>query len=117
MRTSEEGEVANLWQMGQSEKYTDGPYHNSTCPGLGCVFIGVRGGWELERGDWRTGLDRELLLAVGRRTEGTGGRKSTAGNADEGRLDCHGSGALLLSHMQGKEPPLRPHTLAPADGQ
>ena len=27
-------EVANLWQMGQSKKYTDGPYHDPTCPGL-----------------------------------------------------------------------------------
>ena len=36
------------------------------CPGLGHVFTGVQGGWELERGDWRTGLERELLLAVGR---------------------------------------------------
>ena len=41
MRLSEEGDVADLWQMGQSEKYTDGPYHSPTCPGLGCVFTGV----------------------------------------------------------------------------
>ena len=54
MRLSEEGEVAYLWQMGQSEKYTDGPYLGPTCPGLGRVFTGVQGGWELECGDWRT---------------------------------------------------------------
>ena len=49
---------------------------------------------------------RELLLAVWRQTEGTGGRKSAAGNACGGRLDCHGSRALLLSHKRGEEPPL-----------
>ena len=89
MRLSEEGEAANLWQTGQSEKYTEDPYHGPTCPRLGRVFTGVQGGWELVRGNWRTGPERELLLAVGRRTEGTGGRKSAAGNAYGGRLDCH----------------------------
>ena len=34
--------------------------------------------WELVCGDWRTGPEQELLLTVGRWTEGTGGRKSTA---------------------------------------
>ena len=103
MRLSEEGEVANGWQTGQSEKYTDGAYHAPTCPGLGRVFTGVQGGWELVHGDWRTGPERELLLAVGRRTEGTGARKCAAGNAYR-RPDCHGSRAPLLSHMQGEEP-------------
>ena len=104
MKLSEEGEAANLWQMGQSEKYTDGPYLGPRCPGLGCVFTGVQGGWELVHGDGRTGREQELLLAVGRWTEGMGGKKSTAGNAYGGRLNCHGSRALLLSHTQGEEP-------------
>ena len=103
-RLSEEGEVADLWQTGQSEKYTGGLYHSPTCPRLGRVFTGVQGGWELDCGDWRTDPERELLLAVGRQTEGTGGRKSAAGNTYGGRLDCHGSRALLLSHTQGEEP-------------
>ena len=55
MRLLEEGEAADLWLTGQSEKYTDGPYHGPVCPGLGFVFTGVQGGWELVRGDWRTG--------------------------------------------------------------
>ena len=55
LRLSEEGEVANLWQMGQSKKYTDGLYHGPTCPRLGRVFTAVQGGWELVHGDWRTG--------------------------------------------------------------
>ena len=46
----------------------------------------------------------ELVLVVGRWTEGMEGRKSAAGNAYGGRLDCHGSRVLLLSHMQGEEP-------------
>ena len=41
LRLSEEGEVADLWQMGQSEKYTDDQYHSPMSPGLGCVFTGV----------------------------------------------------------------------------
>ena len=104
MRLSEEGEAADLWQTGQSEKYTDGPYHGPTCPVLGHVFTGVQGGRELDRGDWRTGPEQELLLAVGRWTEGMGRRKSATANAYGGRLDCHGSRALLLSHIQGEEP-------------
>ena len=91
MRLSEEGEAANLWQMGQGEKYTDHPYCDPTFPGLGRVFTGVQGSWELEHRDWRTDPERELLLAVGRCTEGMGERKSTAGNAYGGRPDCHGS--------------------------
>ena len=102
LRLSEEGEVANWWQMGESEKYTDGP--GPTCPRLGRVFTGVQGGWALEREDWRKGPERELLL--GRCTDGTGGRKSTAENAYRGGPHCHGRGALLLSPTQGKEPPL-----------
>ena len=101
MKPSEAGEVADLWQTGQGEKYTDCPYHGPTCPGLGHVFTGVQGAWELVRGDWRTSPEQELLWAVGRRTEGTGGRKSAAGNAYGGRLDCRGSRVLLLSHTQG----------------
>ena len=104
MRLSEEGEAANKWQMGQSENYTDGPYRGPMCFRLGYVFTGVQGGWKLVHGDWRRGPEQELLLAVGRQTEGTGGMKSAAGNAYGGRLDCHGSRALLLSHMQGEEP-------------
>ena len=104
LRLLEEGEAADLWQTGQSEKYTDCPYFCPTCPRLRCVFIGVQGGWELVCGDWRTGPERELLLAVGRRTEGTRGRKCAAGNAYGGTRDCHGSRALLLSHTQGEEP-------------
>ena len=68
LRLLEEGEVADLWQTGQSEKYTDSPYHGPTCPGPGHVFICVQGGWELVLGDWITGPERELLLAVGRWT-------------------------------------------------
>ena len=68
------------------------------------MFTGVQGGWELVHGDWRTDPVQEVLLAVGRWTEEMGGRKSTAGNAYGGRLDCHGSRALLLSHRQGEEP-------------
>ena len=86
---------------------TDGPYHGPTYPRLGHMFTGVQGGWELVRGDWRTGPERELLLAVQRWTEETGGRKSTAGNAYGGRPDYHGSRALLLSHTQGEEPLLQ----------
>ena len=103
MRLLEEGEAANLWQTGQSEKYTDCLYCGPMCPRLGCLLTGVQGGWELVCGDWRTGPERELLLAVGRWTEGMEGRKSTAGNAYRGRPDCHGSRALLLSHKQGEE--------------
>ena len=77
-----------------------GPYVSQ----LGCVFTGVQAGWELVHGDWRTGPEWELLLAVGRQTEGMGGRKATTGNAYGGRQDSHGSRALLLSHMQGEEP-------------
>ena len=102
LRLSEEGEVADLWQTGQSEKYTYGPDHGSMCPRLGCVFTGVQEGWELMHGDWRTGPERKLLLAVRRQTEGMGGRKSAAGNAYGGRLHCHW--VLLLSHTQGEEP-------------
>ena len=91
LRLLQEGEVANLLQMGQSQKYTGGLYHGPTCPGLGHVFTCVQGGWELEREDWRTSPERELLLVVGRRTEGMGGRKSTARNAYGRRPDCHGS--------------------------
>ena len=50
LRPLEEGEAADLWQMGQSGKYTDGPYLGPTCPGLGRVFSGVQEGWELVRG-------------------------------------------------------------------
>ena len=57
MRLSEEGEAADLWQTGQSEKYTNGLYCGLMCPGLGRVFTGVQGDWELERGDWRRGLE------------------------------------------------------------
>ena len=39
-------------------------------PRTGTCFTGVQGGWEVERGDWKTDLERELLLAVGRWTEG-----------------------------------------------
>ena len=102
LRLLEEGEAANLRQMGQSEKYTGGPYLSPTCPGLELVFTGVQGGWELVRGDWRTGPERELLLSVGRWTEGTRERKSAAGNDYGGRLDCHGCRALLLSHTRGR---------------
>ena len=66
LRPLEEGEMADLWQMGQSEKYTDGLYHSPMCPGLGHVFTDVQGGWELVRGYWRTGPEWGLLLAVGR---------------------------------------------------
>ena len=48
---SEVGEVADLWQTGQSENNIDSPYHGPICPRLGSVFTGVQGGWELERGD------------------------------------------------------------------
>ena len=101
LRLSEEGEAANQWQTGKSEKYTDGPYCGPTWHGLALVFTGVQGGWELKNGDWRTGLERELLLAVGTRTEGMEGRKTTTENAYGGRPDCHGSRSLLLNHMQG----------------
>ena len=74
------------------------------CLGLGHAFTGVQVGWELGCGDWRTGPEQELLLAVGRQTEETGRRKCTAGNAYRGGLDCHGSRVLLLSHTQGEEP-------------
>ena len=50
-------------------------------PGLGHVFTGVQGDWELEHGNWRTGPEQELLLAVETWTEGTEARKSAAGNA------------------------------------
>ena len=58
--------MADLWQTGQSEKYADGAYHGPTCPRLGRVFTGVQGDWELVCGDWRIGLEQELLLDVGR---------------------------------------------------
>ena len=45
LRLLEEGEVADLWQTGQSENYTDGLYHGPMCPGLGRVFTGVQGSW------------------------------------------------------------------------
>ena len=32
LRLSEESEVTNLWQTGQSENDTDGPYCGPTCP-------------------------------------------------------------------------------------
>ena len=70
MRLLEEGEAADLWHTGQSEKYTDSLYHRPMCPRMERVFTGVQGGWELVHGDWRTGPERELPLAVGRRTEG-----------------------------------------------
>ena len=73
--------AADLWQRGQSEKYTDSPYLGLTCPRVRRVFTGVWGGWELECRDWRTGSGQELLLDVGRWTEGMGRKKSTAGNA------------------------------------
>ena len=104
MRLSEEGEAADLWQTGQSEKYTDGSYHSPTYPRLGHVFTGVQGGWELVHGDWRTDPEGELLLAVGRWTEEMGGKKFMAGNPYGERPDCHGGRAILLSHTQGEEP-------------
>ena len=54
MRLSEEGEAADLWQTGQSEKYTDGLYGGPVCPGLGRVFTGVQ-----DAGSWSVGI-REL---------------------------------------------------------
>ena len=51
LRLSEEGEVANLWQVGQSEKYADGPYHalraldwavcSQVCKGAGSWCMGT----------------------------------------------------------------------------
>ena len=51
LRLLEEGEAAHLWQMEQSQNYTESAYCGPTCPGLGHVFTGVQGGWELEHGD------------------------------------------------------------------
>ena len=79
LKLSEEGEGADLWQMWQSEKYTDSPYHSPMCPRLGCVFTGVQGIWELVHGDWRTGPEWELLLAVGDRL-----RRWKGGNLQQG---------------------------------
>ena len=102
LRLLEEGEAAILWQTGHSEKYTDGLYCGPMSPRLGHVFTGVQGGWELVCGDWRTGPERELLLSVGRWTEGTEGRKSTAGSACGGRPDCHGSRAQCWVTRSGR---------------
>ena len=42
LRLLEEGEAANLWQMGQSEKYTDGLYICSqVCKGAGSWCVGI----------------------------------------------------------------------------
>ena len=54
MRLLEEGEAANLWQTGQSEKYTDGLYHSPTCPRLGRVSTGVQGA-----GSWCVGAGEQ----------------------------------------------------------
>ena len=42
---------------------------------------------------------------MGRQPKGRGGRKYARWNAFGGKLDCHGTRALLLSHMQGVKPP------------
>ena len=75
MRLSVEDEATDLWQMGQSENYKDSPYHGPKCPRLEYVSNSAHGDWELEHGDWRANPGQELLLAVGRWPEGTGGRK------------------------------------------
>ena len=50
MRLLEDGEAADLWQIGQSEKYTDGPYHRPYVPQIEtCVHRCARG---LGAGTW-----------------------------------------------------------------
>ena len=61
--------------------------------------------WEMKSMNWKTIPKWALLPAVGRQPEGRGGRKYARWNAFGGKLDCHGTRALLLSHMQGVEPP------------
>ena len=51
LRLLEEGKVANLWQTGQSKKYTDDPYLGPTCPALGRVFTSCKG-----HGSWSVGI-------------------------------------------------------------
>ena len=102
LRLLEEDEAADLWQMGWSEKYTDGPYHSPICPRLGRVFTGVQGGWELVRGDGRTGPERELLLAVGRRTGGPEGGNLQQGMPTEEDWPAMQAGATAESHAAGR---------------
>ena len=115
LRLSEEGEVANLWQTGQRERYTDGPYHGPTWLRLGCVFTGVEGGWELVCGDWRTGPERELQLAVGRRTGGWEGGNLQQGMPTEEDWTSMEAGTTAESHAAGRATivaSLSPHTSA-----
>ena len=108
LRLLEEGEMADLWQTGQSETYTDGLRHSPARPRLGSVSASAHRGWELECGDWRANLGKGLLLAARRQPEGTGGRKSITRNACGGNLDCHRTKMPLLSDVQGVELTLQP---------
>ena len=62
--------MADLWQAGLSETYTDGPCHSLVCFSLGNVSASVHRGWELEHGDWRANSGRGLLLDARRQPQG-----------------------------------------------
>ena len=94
-------------QAGQSETYTDGPYHGLVHPILRHVSASVHRGWVLEHGVWRANLGRGLLSAVRIQPEGTGMRSSANGNAHGGNPDQRNE-APLLSDMQRVGPPLQP---------
>ena len=62
---SEETAGTGLWQAGQSERYTEGPSHNTACPSLRRVSTGRDRGWVLEHGVWRADMWKGLLWLWG----------------------------------------------------
>ena len=78
-RLLEEGEAANLWQMGQNEKYTDGPYHSPTCPRLGHASQVCKG-----TGSWSMGIGEQAWSDNCCWLWGDGLRGQEGGNPQQG---------------------------------
>ena len=93
------------WSVSLDKVRTTQSMYMSNIPWPGMHAHCCAWSWEMEPMNWKAIPKWTLLPAVGRQPEGRGGRKYARWNAFGGKLDCHGTRALLLSHMQGVKPP------------